>query len=421
MDDYQNTIVKNLSGVDSSIQKLLLIQIIAIFLYGLLFFDGLAIKRETDALNRQLESTNELLSRFAWLDSLSNVYKSHPGLSQRYQVYLEQFQNRLLQLQRLRHSTYYGDLAENAFILDYHDWRKVRSPNIISHVNSLARRGRKIINQQQELTQHLYRSPPIDSLNQAIKIRKHLEPLPALFDTLGPLVDKVFPEDDGSYKKFCFLLDSLGILTRPIKLPSISALETAVNDVSLFCQSQDIDSCNLGGLHDFRKALTDSIHTKENQKGKIRFVFIEQPVSVKLVFYVALPVLIFLNHLLLLLFRKKGHLHRELTKSISSKHGKSESQISDDFNLSIYLSPAFLNFLFTRDTSIFLRIITWVFFFLLEITVGVLGLVVFWYLLMFLPTAESKSLITLILTGILLLIHAVQIIFIYIRVAKIRA
>ncbi len=406
MNDHQNALINNLTGVDSTIQKLLLIQLLAIIIYGLLFLDGLTIKRETDAFQSQLEGTNELLTSFAWLDSLASICNRYPSLSQQYQIALDKLQNRLRQLQRLESSSYYGNIVENTFRLDYPEWRRVRSQDLLDHVDILAERSTRIINQQIWLIQRLRRSPPIDSLKETITIRKYLEPIPALFDTLGPLVDKAYPEDAGSYKKFSTLFDSLYIQQYSQELPSLSSVENAVNKVSRFYQSNDIDSLDLSGLVEFRDALTDSIHAKENQKGELKLAFIEQPVSVKLAFNLALPILIFFNHLLLLSLGKKSQLHNELKQNMSS-------------TMSIHLSPTFFNFLFTGN-SIFLRIITWVFFFLLEVSVAVLGIVIFWYLLLFLPTSEGRLLITLIPTGIFLLIHEVQVISIFVRAANIK-
>jgi hypothetical protein len=73
-----------------------------------------------------------------------------------------------------------------------------------------------------------------------------------------------------------------------------------------------------------------------------------------------------------------------------------------------------------HDTSAILKVINWLFFFILEIAVLLLGIAIFWYLIAFLPVSETISLVTLIIMGIFLFINIVQIFSICVRTVRIK-
>ncbi|UCE04723.1 MAG: hypothetical protein JSW07_13990 [bacterium] len=420
MDNFKSSLIKNLSVVDTKIQKILWIQLIVIIVYGLLLFDGLKTKRQIDVLTRQLDETINLRSRFAWLDSLSFVLVKHSYLLQQYQTYLEGFNNKLERLQGVdRVSDYYNVVVESYRVIDP-IWRDVQSWNVIAHVKKLAQQGSRLIDQQFDLVEQLNQPQPLDSVHQAVNIRQSLKPLPTIIDTLKLLINKIYPSAIVSYDTLHGLIDFLNRHNHPQQLPSLDSVKTAVNDFKLFARTYELSPDSLVVLKKRQVIIADSIRIKDQQKGKINLSFIEQEVSVKFAFKFGLPLLVFFNHLLFLLLRKKASLHKAFVSVKSKKDKKIPIENSNGSELHIHLSPTFLNFLFIRDTSTMLKTINWVFFFLLEFAVLLLGILIYWYLLAFFPASEMISFATLIIMGLFLLINIVQIFSIYIRTIKIK-
>jgi hypothetical protein len=419
MENDKTALVENLAEVDAAIQKLLLVQVVVVIVYALLFFDGLAIKKETEALQRQSQTTAELLSRFAWLDSLSAVFARHPAAGQEYQTYLGQFRNSLSRLRNIDPGSYYYAVVVDSFLTIDPGWQVARSQDVFAHVQKLAQRGGALIDQQLYAVKQLRQPQPLDNLAQAVDLRKALEPSPGLLDTMRLLVNKVYPEISafrGSYRGLPQFLSERG---HPQSLPPLTEVEKAIHDVTLFVRAHDLPATDLDGLKNHQEALADSIRANEQQKGKIYLTIVEQSVSVKLAFELGLPLLVFFNHLLLLLLGKKVHLHKTLRNGTATAEGVTDRKKSGTAELSTRLSPTLLNFLFTGETSVLLKGITWIFFCVFEIAVILLGLAIFWYLLGFLPAAERSSSIFLNVTAVFLLIHVVQVLGICVRVGKI--
>ena len=417
MDELKKTLVNNLSEVDGVIQKILWLQVVVIIIYGLLFYNGLEIKHQIDDLQSESEEISNLLCGFAWVDSLSYFFVKHPNLSQQYLSNLRQIKDGLDKLSYVD-SQHFGAVV-NSYIEIAPNWRNALSRNVVQHVEKLAQQGLEPVKNHIGVIEELTKTPPLDRLSDAATHREYLEPLPALIDTLHKLINKVYPQTVSLQEANRGLIDFMDKHDYPQQMPSLLSVKEAVNDVNLFIRKHEtIFSDSLQTIKDYQNKLTEKIRELDPQKGKVRLPFIEQPVSVKLAFNFGLPILIFLNHLFLLYLIKKEHLHLAIKKNKTGKNTETEPQKNISSKLDIYLTPTFLNFLFTCDISSVLITVTRLFFYMLEIAVALMGVIIFWYLLEFLPISERTSYFSLALTALLLLIHICQVFYIYRRTKK---
>jgi len=420
MNENKTGLFNILSSVDTKIQKILWVQLVAIIVYGLLFLDGFGTRHKSSMLQRNLDETVALRSQFVWLDSIATIFIKHPELGNKYQSYFKEFDYYLFSLKNLKTSSlFYNSVFRYLTGVDS-TWWDVQSSKIIEYVNNLAQQGGQSIQNQLYVVNVLRQSPPVNSLLRNTKFIKSIEPLPAFIDTLRSLIVKVFPQVKDLHEPIRGLSDFLKKNNKTQTVPSAESVEKSINDLTLFSQRQGLKSASLSDLQDHQKVLADSIRAIDQRKGKIKLSFVEQEVSVKFAFKCGLPLLVFLNHLLLLLLRKKASLHKAFVDVKSKKDKKIPVENSNGSELHIHLFPTFFNFLFMRDTSAMLKIINWLFFFILEIAVLLLGIAIFWYLIAFLPVSKTISLVTLIIMGIFLFINIVQIFSICVRTIRIK-
>ena len=420
MNENKASLFNILSTVDTRIQKILWVQLVAIIVYGLLFLDGFETRRKSGMLQRSLEETVALRSQFVWLDSLATIFVEYPELGNKYQSYFKEFDNYLYLLKNLKTSSlFYNSVFRYLTGVDS-TWWDVQSSKIIEYVKNLAERGEQPIKNQLYTVNLLRQPPPADSLLRNSVFIKSIKQLPTFIDTLRLLIVNVYPQAKDLREPIRGLSDFLAKNNRTLNLPSGESIDKSINDLILFKQTHQVKFASLSALQDHQKALADSIRAIDQRKGKINLSFVEQEVSVKFAFKCGLPLLVFFNHILLLFIRKKASLHKVFMDVKPKKDKKIPVENSNGSELSIHLSPTFFNFLFMHDTSAILKVINWLFFFILEIAVLLLGIAIFWYLIAFLPVSETISLVTLIIMGIFLFINIVQIFSICVRTVRIK-